>query len=54
MVLIWTPTPVRTVALHKGFAYWSIRTQAKAIFASKKVAEFESVYGQSRLLELLM
>lgn len=50
MVLIWTPIAVWTVALHESLACWSIRVQAKAIFAPKKVAEFEGISWQSRLL----
>lgn len=54
MVLVWTSTPVRAMTLHKGFACWPIGAEAKAVFASKKVAEFEVVCGQSCFFKLLI
>lgn len=42
-MFVWTPVPIGTVALKIRFAYWTVWTEAEAIFAPKKLAELECI-----------
>jgi hypothetical protein len=54
VVLVGTVATQRAVALHVRLACWTIRVQAKAVFASQKVTEVEFIGGRVGLGESLV
>lgn len=52
-MLIRTFTAVWAVALEICFAGWAIRVEAKSVFTSKKLAEFEVVLRRPSLRRFL-